>query len=101
VAREAAGRSPGRQHLRRSYELTLPALIEGLAGFVKVSDADLAEAMRTLVRTTHTLVEGAGAAGLAGLIRLRQQLAGKSVAIVMSGANVDAPTLRKVLNREL
>jgi threonine dehydratase len=86
---------------RRSYELTLPAMIEGLAGFVKVSDADLAEAMRTLVRTTHTLVEGAGAAGFAGLMRLREQLAGKSVAIVMSGANIDTPTLRKVLNKEL
>jgi len=86
---------------RRSYELTLPAMIEGLAGFVKVSDAELAEAMRTLVRTTHTLVEGAGAAGLAGLMKLRDSLAGKSVAIILSGANIDTPTLRRVLNKEL
>jgi threonine dehydratase len=86
---------------RRAYELTLPALIDGLAGFVTVSDAELAEAMRTLLRTTHTLVEGAGAAGLAGLVKLREQLAGRTVAIVLSGANVDAPTLAKVLNREI
>lgn len=86
---------------RKSYELTLPALIEGLAGFVTVSDAELAEAMRTLLRTTHTLVEGAGAAGLAGLMKLREQLAGKSVAIILSGANIDTPTLRRVLNREI
>ncbi len=37
----------------------------------------------------------------AGVFKLRDQLAGKSVAIVLSGANVDTPTLRKVLNREL
>ena len=86
---------------RKAYEMTLPALIEGLAGFVTVSDAELAEAMRILLRTTHTLVQGAGAAGLAGLLKLRDQLAGKSVAIILSGANIDSATLRRVLNREI
>lgn len=86
---------------RKAYDMTLPALIEGLAGFVTVSDAELADAMRTLLRTTHTLVEGAGAAGLAGLLKLRDTLAGKAVAIVLSGGNIDTPTLAKVLNREI
>jgi threonine dehydratase len=86
---------------RKSYELTFPALLEGLAGFVTVSEAELADAMRTLLRTTHTLVEGAGAAGLAGLLKLRDQLSGKTVAIILSGANIDTPTLRRVLNREI
>ena len=57
--------------------------------------------MRLLLRTTHTLVQGAAAAGLAGLMALRETLAGKSVAIVLSGANIDAETLRRVLSREL
>lgn len=86
---------------RKPYEMTLPALIEGLAGFVTVSDGELAEGMRILLRTTHTLVEGAGAAGLAGLLKLRDQLSGKTVAIILSGANIDTATLRRVLNGEI
>jgi len=86
---------------RKPYEMTLPALIEGLAGFVTVSDAEIAEALRVLLRTTHTLVEGAGAAGLAALVKLRPELAGKTVAIILSGGNIDAKTLARVLNREI
>ena len=54
---------------RVPYELTYPALREGLAGFVTVTDGEIAAAMRTLLSTTHQLVEGAGAAGLAGLVQ--------------------------------
>ncbi|HVE78783.1 MAG TPA: threonine/serine dehydratase [Gemmatimonadaceae bacterium] len=86
---------------RSTYDLTFAALREGLAGFVTVSDAELAEAMRLLLRTTHNLVEGAGAAGLAALFRLREELAGCRVAIVLSGANVDEGTLRRVVNGEI
>ena len=82
---------------RATYDMTWPALAEGLAGFVKVDEAELAAAVRMLLRTTHNLAEGAGAAGLAGLVQLREQLAGKTVAIVLSGANIDAATLRMVL----
>ncbi len=86
---------------RATYDLTWTALREGLAGFVTVSEADLAAAIRLLVRATHNLAEGAGAAGLAGLLRLRAQLAGKTVAVVLSGSNIDTPTLCRVLTGEL
>jgi len=86
---------------RGTYDLTFPALLEGLAGFVTVTDAEIAEAVRMLIRTTHNLAEGAGAAGLAGLVALGPKLAGKSVAIVLSGSNIDAVTLRRVMNHEL
>jgi threonine dehydratase len=82
---------------RATYDMTWPALLEGLAGFVKVSEDELAAAVRMLLRTTHNLAEGAGAAGLAGLVQLREQLAGKTVAVVLSGSNIDAATLRRVL----
>lgn len=82
---------------RNTYELTFDALREGLADFVTVSEAEIAEAMRILLRTTHNLVEGAGAAGLAGLMKLRGALAGRTVAIIISGGNVDTSTLRRVL----
>jgi threonine dehydratase len=82
---------------RSTYELTFEALQRGLAGFVTVTEAELAAAIRMLLRTTHNLAEGAGAAGLAGLCKLRGELAGKTVAIVLSGANIDAATLRRVV----
>ncbi|HTO99148.1 MAG TPA: threonine/serine dehydratase [Myxococcales bacterium] len=83
------------------YDLTFPALREGLAGFVKVSEAAIAEAVRLLLRTTHNLAEGAGATGLAGLFALRETLAGKSVGICISGGNIDQETLRRVVCREI
>lgn len=86
---------------RATYDMTYPALAGGLAGFVTASEAELAEAVRRFVRTTHNLAEGAGAAGLAGLAKLRAQLAGKTVAVILSGSNIDADTLRRVMNREL
>ena len=86
---------------RMTYDLTWPALREGLAGFVAVNERELATAVRRLIRMTHNLAEGAGAAGLAGLLRLRQELRGKTVAIVLSGSNIDPETLLRVLTAEL
>lgn len=86
---------------RSSYALTFPALLEGLEDFVTVSDGEIADALRLLMRTTHTMVEGAGAGGLAGLLKLRDRLANQRVAIIASGGNIDEATLLRVLRREL
>lgn len=86
---------------RSAYDLTFPALLEGLAGFITVTDAEIAEAMRVLMKTTHSMVEGAGAAGLAGMLKLRQELSGQTVGIILSGGNADEVTLTRVLAREL
>lgn len=86
---------------RSTYDFTFPALLEGLAGFVTVTEPEIASAVRMLIRTTHNLAEGAGAAGLAGLIALKPQLTGKTFAIILSGSNIDAETLRRVMTYEL
>jgi threonine dehydratase len=86
---------------RNTYPFTFGALREGLSGFVTATDAEIAEAVRLVLSTTHTLVEGAGAAGLAGLVKLRETLAGKTVGVVLSGANIDRRTLTRVLSGEL
>jgi threonine dehydratase len=101
IARESADTFADGLATRATYDMTFDALREGLAGFVAVSDAAIADAIRVLLRTTHNLAEGAGAAGLAGLYALRDQLAGKTVAIVLSGSNIDELTLRRVLAHEL
>lgn len=86
---------------RSSYALTFPTLLDGLEDFITVSDAEIAEALRLLLRTTHTMVEGAGAGGLAGVLKLRDRLAGQRVAIIASGGNIDEATLLRVLRHEI
>jgi threonine dehydratase len=86
---------------RTPYELTFATLVDGLEDFVTVTDAELAEAIRMLIRTTHNLVEGAGAVGVAGALKLRARLEGKRVGVIFSGANLDSAVLRRILNREI
>jgi len=86
---------------RHCYDFTFDALREGLAGFVAASEAQIADAIRVLLETTHNLVEGAGATGLAGLQLLGEELAGKTVGIILSGGNIDQATLRRVVTGEL
>jgi threonine dehydratase len=101
IAKDSADTFADGLATRNVYDLTFPALRQGLAGFVTVSEAEIAEALRLALRATHNLVEGAGAAGLAGLLKLRETLAGKTVGVVFSGANIDSATLRRVLNGEI
>lgn len=101
VSKDAARTFADGLATRSCYALTFPALCEGLADFVTVTEAEIADAVRLLLRTTHNVAEGAGAAGLAGLRKLAPRLAGKRVGIILSGGNIDAETLRKVLAREL
>jgi len=101
VTRDSADTFADGLATRQPYELTFPALQEGLSGFVTSSEAEIAEAVRLLLSTTHNLAEGAGAAGLAGLRRLSEELAGREVAVILSGGNIDAETLGKVVARAL
>ncbi len=86
---------------RHCYDFTFDALRDGLKGFVTVSEAEIADAIRLLLTTTHNLVEGAGAAGVAGLTKLAAELKGKTVGVILSGGNIDKDTLRRVINNEL
>jgi threonine dehydratase len=53
--------------------------------------------MRHFYTDTHNVAEGAGAAPLAALLKERDTMAGKRIAIVLSGGNVDRPTYSDVL----
>lgn len=86
---------------RQPYALTFATLCEGLAGFVTVTDAELAEAIRIILERTHNLVEGAGVLGVAAALKLREQLEGMRVGVVFSGGNLDTRILQRILNREM
>ncbi|WP_060510383.1 threonine dehydratase [Pseudomonas sp. NBRC 111124] len=70
---------------------------EHAARIVRVTDSEVAEAMRIYHETTHNTAEGAGAAALAALLQERKRQAGKRVAVVLSGANVDRERYAQVL----
>lgn len=86
---------------RSTYPLTFPALLDGLADFITVTDAEIADAVRSILSATHHLVEGAGAMGFAAARKLAPRLQGKRVGIIFCGANMDTAVLRRILNREL
>src|SRR5215471_12661148 len=65
---------------------------------VEVSDDAVEEAMRALFRSTHNVAEGAGAAALAAVLQERERVAGKKVAAVLTGGNVDTDVYRRVLS---
>jgi threonine dehydratase len=72
----------------------------GAARIVRVSDADIADAIRIYYTTTHNLAEGAGAAPLAALLKDKDRYTGKRVGLILSGGNIDTPILAQVLRGE-
>jgi threonine dehydratase len=86
---------------RSTYELTFPALLEGLTDFVTLTEAEIAEGVRMILSTTHNIVEGAGAMGVMAAVKLRERLTGKRVAVAFCGGNLDTAVLRRILNREM
>lgn len=69
----------------------------GAARIVTVSEAEIRAAMRALFADTHNVAEGAGAAALAAALQERDRLAGKRVAVILTGGNVDPDTFAGVL----
>jgi threonine dehydratase len=67
---------------------------------ITVEDADIARAMLLLLERAKSVVEPAGAAGVAALLAGRVRPVGKTVVIV-SGGNVDAKFLADMIEREM
>jgi threonine dehydratase len=69
----------------------------GAARILQLSEDDIAEAVRAYFQDTHNVAEGAGAAPLAGLMQERARMAGKRVAVILSGGNIDMSLYRRIL----
>ena len=66
-----------------------------------VDEGDIEQAIVMLLEIEKTLVEGAGAAGLAALLRHPARFAGKRVGVVISGGNIDPQLLAQIIGRGL
>ena len=75
----------------------LRVIVKGADRIVKVSDAEIATAMRAYYEDTHQLTEGAGAASRAALTQEGERMAGKRVGVVLSGGNIDRPLYLRTL----
>jgi threonine dehydratase len=82
---------------RVTFDLTFPVLKAELDDVVTLTEAELAEGVRAALACTHNLAEPAGAAPLVAARKYGARLAGKQVVCVMTGGNIDAATLRRVL----
>jgi threonine dehydratase len=84
---------------RTAFELPQQILWQWLDAFVLVSDDEILRAQTLMIEATRNLVEAAGAAPLAAGLRLREELSGKRVALILSGGNASREQLFDVLGR--
>jgi threonine dehydratase len=65
--------------------------------FVLVSEAEIAAAMRQFIDFEHQLIEGAAGVALAGMLKQKDRLAGRTVVALICGGNVSRDTLKRIL----
>ncbi len=79
--------------------VTLEVVRRLVDDLVLVDEGDIEQAVLMLLEIEKTLVEGAGAAGLAALVRYPQRFAGKRVGLVLCGGNIDPLLLAAIIER--
>jgi threonine dehydratase len=82
---------------RVGFEYTQRIIGDRLDHFELVSDDEIRKAILMMIEKTHNLAEAAGAASLAGAIKMKEQLMGKKVVLVLSGSNVSTVQLKEIL----
>ena len=91
IADGIAVKSPG--------TLTLPLIRERVDDVLLVGEDHIEQAVLLLLEIEKTVVEGAGAAGLAALLKHRERFAGRHVGLVLSGGNIEPLMLAEIIHR--
>jgi len=100
VSTNSADTMAGGLAVRVPDEEGLDIILRRAARVVTVSEEQIRHAMRILFSDTHNVAEGAGAAPLAAALQERDRLAGKRVAVIQSGGNIDRALFAEVLAEE-
>jgi threonine dehydratase len=98
VSHEVTTRIADGMACRTPVEAALTIARYGAERVVLVSDDEVESAMRALFADTHNTAEGGGAASFAALLQEKGKMRGRSVAVVLSGGNVDSRLFARVLN---
>ena len=91
IADGIAVKSPG--------ALTLPLIRERVDDVLLVGEDDIEQAILMLLEIEKTVVEGAGAVGLAALLKHSERFAGRRVGLVLSGGNIEPLVLAEIIQR--
>jgi len=83
----------------KAYELPFRVLRELIDEIVLVSDEEMKKAVKTIFLATGQVAELSGAASTAAAFKLREQLKGKRVALVLTGGNIGAEQLSSILTQ--
>jgi threonine dehydratase len=84
--------------LKKASEEMRQLLAPLIDEWVEVSESAIAAAVLSLMEKAKTICEGSGAAPLAGLEKIRPQLVGKKVVIIVSGGNIDVNVLSRIID---
>lgn len=79
--------------------LTLPLIRERVDDVLLVGEDDIEQAILMLLEIEKTVVEGAGAVGLAALMKHRSRFQGRKVGLVLSGGNIEPLVLAEIIQR--
>jgi threonine dehydratase len=82
---------------RSVFQLPYLIMKDHIADVVLLSEEEILEGIRLALQVTHNLAEGAGAASIAAGLKIKDRLAGKKVALIMSGGNLDHEHLLQAL----
>jgi len=85
--------------VKQPGDLTLPLVRMLVSEVLLVDEGDIEQAIVLLLEIEKTVVEGAGAAGLACLLRHRERFAGRKVGLVLCGGNIDPLMLSDIIER--
>ena len=83
---------------RSPFDLALRLIPKFVDEVMLVSDSEIAAAIRLLLETSRQVAEGAGAAAVAALRKRRGEFAGRRVGVMLSGGNITAEGLRRILS---
>jgi threonine dehydratase len=97
VSHEVTTRVADGMACRTPVEPALSVARNGAERVIKVSDDEVKSAMRAFFEDTHNTAEGAGAAALAALLKEKEAMRGRNVAVVLSGGNVDSGLFATIL----
>ena len=87
--------------VRRVGEMTRELSRRYVDEIALVDESEISEAILVLLEREKTVVEGAGAVGIAALLHDRFALAGQRVAVVLSGGNIDVNLIARIIERGL
>ncbi len=82
-------------------KLTLPVIRELVSDIVLVTEPQLERAVNAYLTLQKTMAEGAGAAGLAAMLKEPERFRGRSVGLILCGGNIDPRILASIMVREL